>query len=185
MNKYLKLLFFVLMNVAGIYLINERQVAWGVIVLIFSIFPLLLFFRNEYILLAFWQIRKQNLEKAKYWLDKITNYRSQLIRNQYGYYHYLMGICESQSKINKAEMYLKKALEYGLTFAHDKALAHLNLSMAALAKGRKIEAEKHLNLAKKFDKAGMLSEQIQLIKEQKKRLNVGRNLQNPHMRIKR
>ena len=182
MNKYIKLVLSVLMIIGGIILIVNRETAWGVILIILSIFPIVLFFRNEFILLAFWQIRKQNLAGAKKWLDKISNPSKQLHRQQMGYFNYLNGICVSQDNPAKAENYMRKSLELGLTFDHDKALASLNLAGSLLSKGKKNEAEKYLADAKKYDKSNMLGDQIKMMKEQMKRVNIGRNMHNPHMR---
>lgn len=59
------------MIAAGVYLMMNRQIGWGIVVIFFSLSPILLFFKNEYILLAFWQMRKQNFIKAAHWLTYI------------------------------------------------------------------------------------------------------------------
>jgi len=65
MNKYFKLILGVLIIAVAVYMFSDREYGWGFILIFLSLFPVLLFFRNEYILLAFWQMRKQNLEKAR------------------------------------------------------------------------------------------------------------------------
>ena len=75
MNKYIKFLIAGLMIAAGVYLMMNRQIGWGIVVVFFSLSPILLFFKNEYILLAFWQMRKQNFVKAAHWLTYIKNYQ--------------------------------------------------------------------------------------------------------------
>ena len=182
MNKYIKLVIAVLMIAGGVYMFTEREYAWGSILIFSSLVPILLFFRNEFILLAFWQMRKQNVEGAKKWLTKITQPESQLVRKQMGYYHYMEGITEAQSNVNVAEKHMKKALDYGLSFKHDRAMAKMSLAGAAMAKGRKQEAEMLLKEAKQLDNQGMFTDQIKMMQEQMKRVNVGKNLQNPHMR---
>src|SRR5690606_2288064 len=97
-------------------------------------------------------------------------------------YHYLMGITEAQTNINASEKNMRKALEYGLSFKHDRAMAKMSLAGAVMAKGRKQEAEMLLKEAKSLDTQGMFTEQIKLMQEQMKRVNVGKNLQNPNMR---
>lgn len=182
MNKYIKLVIAVLMIAGGVYMFTEREYAWGSILIFLSLVPILLFFRNEFILLAFWQMRKQNVEGAKKWLTKITQPESQLVRKQMGYYHYMQGITEAQSNVNVAEKHMKKALDYGLSFKHDRAMAKMSLAGAAMAKGRKQEAEMLLKEAKQLNNQGMFTDQIKMMQEQMKRVNVGKNLQNPHMR---
>lgn len=182
MNKYIKLVLSILMIAGAVYLFTEREYGWGFILIFLSIFPIILFFRNEYILLAFWQMRKQNIERAKSWLLKITHPESQLVRKQMGYYNYLLGITEAQTNVNASEKYMRKALEYGLSFKHDRAMAKMSLAGAVMAKGRKQEAETLLKEAKALDTQGMFTEQIKMMQEQMKRVNVGKNLQNPNMR---
>jgi len=182
MNKYLKLIIAALLIGSAIFIFSEREYGWGFVLIILAIFPVLLFFRNEYILLAFWQMRKQNIEKAKTWLEKITNPEGQLVRKQMGYFHYMLGITEAQTNVNSSEKHMRKALEYGLSFKHDRAMAKMSLAGAAMAKGRKQEAEILLKEAKSLDNQGMFTDQIKMMQEQMKRINVGKNLQNPHMR---
>lgn len=182
MNKYIKLIIAALMIAGGVFLFTEREYGWGSIIISLSLIPILLFFRNEYILLAFWQMRKQNIDGAKKWLSKITNPESQLVRKQMGYYHYMLGITDAQNNVNTAEKHMKKALEYGLSFKHDRAMAKMSLAGAAMAKGRKQEAQTLLKEAKQLDNQGMFTEQIKMMQEQMKRINVGKNMQNPHMR---
>lgn len=182
MNKYIKLGIAILIIGFGIYLFTIREYGWGVMMFLLSSFPILLYFKNEYILLAFWQMRKQNIDKAQEWLSKITNPSSQLIPKQMGYFHYMKGITVAQSNINESEKLMKKALEYGLSFKHDRAMAKLSLAGAAMAKGRKQEAEVLLKEAKSLDNKGMFTDQIKMMQGQMKKINVGRNLHNPHMR---
>jgi len=166
----------------GIYLFGQREYGWGTVIILMSGIPVLLFFRNEFILLAFWFMRKQEIEKAKKWLDKIKNPETQLVRKQFGYYHYMLGITEAQSNINNSEKHMKKALDYGLSYKHDRAMAKMSLAGAAMAKGRKQEAEKLLKEAKALDTQGMFAEQLKMMEQQLKKVNIGRNLQNPNMR---
>ena len=64
MNKYIKFVIAGLMIAAGIYLMMNRNIGWGIVVVLLSSIPVLLFFKNEFILTAFWYLRKQNTEKA-------------------------------------------------------------------------------------------------------------------------
>lgn len=182
MNKYIKFVIAALFVVFGIYLFTTRQYGWGSVMILLSGIPILLYFKNEYILLAFWQLRKQNIPKAKAWLGKITNPESQLVRKQMGYYHYMIGMTDAQDNIKSAEKNMRKALDYGLTYKHDRAMANLTLAGGAMARGRKKEAELLLKESKNLDTEGMLADQIKLFQEQMKRMNVGSNMQNPHMR---
>ena len=182
MNKYIKFVIAALMIAGGIYLMMNRNIGWGVVMVILSALPILLFFKNEYILLAFWFLRKQNMAKAAKWLSKITNYPTQLHRSQFGYFHYLQGLTLAQESPQKMEPLMKKALEYGLNMKHDRAMATLNVAAGALQKGKRQEAVKLLEEAKRLDTAGMMTEQIKMMKDQLKMPSMQKHLHNPNMR---
>ena len=120
--------------------------------------------------MAFLQLRKQNFEGAKKWLDRIKNPEGALIKKQQGYYNYLNGIMVSQTNLSQAEKYFKKAISLGLSMDQDLALAKLQLAGIALTKRRKIEATKLMNEAKKLDKQNMLKDQLKMMKDQLKRI---------------
>ncbi|WP_285269982.1 DUF2892 domain-containing protein [Kaistella rhinocerotis] len=182
MNKYIKFLIAALMIAAGVYLMMNRNIGWGIVMVILSAIPILLFFKNEYILLAFWFLRKQNMVKASNWLNKITNFESQLHRSQYGYFHYLQGLCLAQDNPQKVEPLMKKALDFGLNMKHDRAMATLNIAAGALQKGRRQEAAKLLEEAKRLDSAGMMTDQIKMMKDQLKMPSMQKHAHNPNMR---
>lgn len=183
MNKNIKLIIAAILIGLGIYMMfATREKGWGVVVMLLSAFPIFLYFKNENILLAFWQMRKQRMEKAARFLSNITNYKSQLHKSQYGYYHYLTGLTLAQESPAKVEPLMKKALEYGLNMKHDRAMANLNLAAVAISKGRKQEGQKLLEEAKKLDTAGMMTDQIKMMKEQLKMPNMQKHMHNPHMR---
>lgn len=182
MNKYFKWIIAAIIIALGVFLIINENYFWGITLIVLSAIPIFLFFRNEYIWLAFWQLRKQNLEGAQKWLSKITNINTQLVRKQFGYFHYLQGLTLGNNNVNLSEQLMRKALDYGLTFDHDRAMATLNLAAASMARGKKQEAERLLNEAKKLDKQNMLAEHIKMMKEQMKKINIGKNMQNPNIR---
>ena len=184
MNKYIKFVIAAIIIAAGILLIMNRQIGWGIVVIILSAVPIFLFFKNEFILLAFWFLRKQNMEKAAHWLTYIKNYESQLHKSQYGYFHYLQGLTLAQENPGKVEPLMRKALEFGLNMKHDRAMATINLAAGALQKGRKQEAQKLLEEAKRLDSAGMMTDQIKMMKDQLKMPSMQKHLHNPNMRIR-
>lgn len=168
--KIVKLIITGLLIVLGIWQITDRNTGNGIFLILLSIIPLFLYFRNEYILLAFLQLRKQNFAGAKKWLDKIKNPESALIKKQQGYYNYLHGLMLSQTNLNQAEKFFKKAIELGLTMDLDLAVAKLNLAGIALSRRRKIEATNLLAEVKKLDKQNMLKDQVNLMKQQMKKI---------------
>ncbi|MDC0477897.1 DUF2892 domain-containing protein [Flavobacteriaceae bacterium] len=168
-NKYIKIFFAVGALAYSIYEFSESYIGAGIMwILLASIF-IFLFFKNEMILLAFFQLRKQNFEGANKWLSKIKNPKSSLTIKQQGYYNYLKGIMVSQTNMNEAEKYFKKAISFGLSMDHDLAMAKLNLAGIAFSKRRKIEAQKLLSEAQKLDKRNMLTDQIKMMKAQMKK----------------
>ncbi|WP_234109285.1 MULTISPECIES: DUF2892 domain-containing protein [Chryseobacterium] len=182
MNKYIKFVIAALMIAAGIYLMSNRNIGWGIVVVILSAIPVLLFFKNEFILLAFWFLRKQNVPKTSKWLSKITNFESQLHKSQYGYFHYLQGLTLAQEHPHQVEPLMRKALDYGLNMKHDRAMATLNIAAGALQKGRKQEAQKLLEEAKRLDTAGMMTDQIKMLRDQLKMPSMQKHMHNPNMR---
>lgn len=185
MNKYIKIVIAVVLVAAAIFLFTQREYGWGFILIFLAIFPVLFYFRNENILLAFWFLRKEDMVKAKSWLNRITNPSTQLIPKQMGYYNYMMGITQAQDNVAVSEKYMKDALNFGLSYDHDRAMANLSLAGAAMSKGKKKEAENYIKEAKKNDTKGMFTDQIKMMNDQMKRFNVSTSqLQNPHMRHK-
>lgn len=76
----------------------------------------------------------------------------------------------SQTNLNQAEKFFKKAISLGLSMDQDLALAKLNLAGIAMSRRRKLEATNLLNEAKKLDKHNMLKDQIAMMKEQLKKI---------------
>lgn len=183
MNKYIKIVIAAVLILLGLYMmIFTRSLGWGIVVFLLAALPILLFIKNEYILLAFWQLRKQNMVKAAEWLNGIKDYKAQLHKSQYGYFHYLLGLTQAQEHPAKVEPLMKKALEYGLNMKHDRAMATLNLAASAISKGRRQEGQKLLEEAKRLDTAGMMTDQIKMMKDQLKMPSMQKHMHNPNMR---
>ncbi|CAM4097430.1 hypothetical protein FLSI110296_13625 [Flavobacterium sinopsychrotolerans] len=169
-HRNIKLIIAGLIIVTGIWQFTESNIGNGIFLLILSAIPIFLYFKNEFILLAFLKLRKQDFEGAKKWLAYIKNPETALIQKQQGYFNYLHGIMLSQTNINQAEKYFKKAIELGLSMDMDLAVAKLNLAGVAMTRRRKLEATSLLNEAKKLDKQNMLKDQIVMMKEQMKKI---------------
>ncbi|WCC42858.1 DUF2892 domain-containing protein [Tenacibaculum finnmarkense] len=165
-NKNIKLIIAGVISLWAIYEFSQVHIMNGISILLLAGIFVFFYFKNEFILLAFMQLRKQNFEGTKKWLDRIKNPETALIPKQEGYYNYLHGIMLSQKNITQAEKYLKKAVKLGLAMNHDLAMAKLQLAGIAMTKRRKREATLLMNEAKKLDKHGMLKEQMQMMKKQ-------------------
>lgn len=168
-NKIIKLIIAAGILAYAIYQFTENNIGNGIMLILLSLIFVFLYFKNEFILLAFLRLRKQDFNGAKKWLDKIKNPESALVKKQQGYYNYLHGIMVSQSNMNEAEKYFRKAVDLGLSMNHDLAMAKLNLAGIAFSKRRKQEAQRLLTEAQKLDKQGMLTEQIKMMKDNMKR----------------
>ena len=169
-HKNIKLFLAVLIIATGIWQFTEGEIGNGIFLILLSLFPILLYFKNEFILLAFLKLRKQDFPGAQKWLSHIKNPETALIRKQQGYFNYLHGIMLSQTNLIQAEKYFKKAIELGLSMDMDLAVCKLNLAGVAMTRRRKLEATTLLNEAKKLDKQNMLKEQIVMMKEQLKKM---------------
>ncbi len=169
-HRNIKLILAVLIIATGIWQFTEGNIGNGIFLILLSIFPIFLYFKNEFILLAFLKLRKQDFAGAKIWLDKIKNPETALVQKQQGYYNYLHGLLLSQTNLTQAEKYFKKAIQLGLNMDMDLAVAKLNLAGVAMSRRRKLEATNLLNEAKKLDKQGMLKDQIKMMKDQMKKM---------------
>lgn len=169
-NKNLKLVIAGLIIAYAVYQFVEGYIGNGIALIFLSLVFIFLYFRNEFILLAFLRMRKQDFEGTNKWLSKIKNPEAALITKQQGYYNYLKGIMVSQTNLTKAEKYFKSAIKLGLTMDYDLAMAKLSLAGIAAQKRRKREATELLKEAKRLDKQGMLAEQIKMMQQQMKRI---------------
>lgn len=173
-NKNIKLVLATLIIGYAIYQFTEGYIGNGIMYILLSTIFIFLYFKNEMILLAFFRLRKQDFDGAKKWLDKIKNPEAALVKKQQGYLSYLNGIMVSQTNMNDAEKFFKKAINLGLSMDHDLAMAKLNLAGIAFSKRRKQEAQKLLSEAEKLDKRNMLADQIKMMKQQMKKASIPR-----------
>ncbi len=169
-NKNIKLFITALLVAVAVWQFTESEIGNGIFLILFSLIFVFLYFKNEFILLAFLKLRKQDFPGAQKWLSHIKNPQSALVRKQQGYYEYLHGLMLSQTNITAAEKHFKKAIELGLSMDTDLAIAKLNLAGVAMTRRRKLEATNLLNEAKKLDKQGLLKDQIKMMKEQMKKI---------------
>ncbi len=169
-HKNIKLVLTSLILATAVWQFTESNIGNGIFLIFLSLVPVFLYYKNEYILLAFLQLRKQNFDGANKWLSKIKNPETALVRKQQGYYNYLQGLMLSQTNLIQAEKFFKKAIELGLNMDMDLAVAKLNLAGVALSRRRKLEATNLINEVKKLDKQGMLKDQIKLMKDQMKKI---------------
>ena len=169
-HRNIKLIIAALIIITGIWQFTEGNIGNGIFLILLSVIPVFLYFKNEFILLAFLKLRKQDFTGAKIWLDKIKNPEAALVRKQQGYFNYLHGLMLSQTNLIQAEKYFKKAISLGLNMDQDLALAKLNLAGIALSRRRKMEATALLTEVKKLDKQNMLKDQIKMMKDQMKKI---------------
>jgi tetratricopeptide (TPR) repeat protein len=168
-HKNFKLIIAALIIGVAVWQFTLGHIGNGIMYILLSFIFVFLYFKNEFILLSFLKLRKQDFEGAKSWLDKIKNPEAALVKKQQGYYYYLHGIMVSQSNMNEAEKHFRKAISLGLNMSHDMAMAKLNLAGISFTKGKKQEAVMLLKDAETLDKQNMLKDQIKMMKENMKR----------------
>ena len=139
---------------------------WGIT----SVFPLAIvifsFFRNEQVILALNQMRLGNQEKAKKHINRITA-PQYMTRRQHAYVLYLKALMNAQELgFAQSEQLLRKALSLGLRTNEDNAVARMHLAGICAQTGRRPEASALLSEAKKYDKNGMLKDQIKMLQSQ-------------------
>lgn len=173
-NKNIKLFIAILIVAYAVYQFTEGYIGNGIMFILLASIFVFLYFKNEFILLAFLKLRKQDFDGANKWLNKIKNPATALTTKQQGYFNYLKGIMVSQTNMNEAEKYFKSAVNLGLSMDHDLAMAKLNLAGIAFSKRRKQEAQKLLAEAEKLDKRNMLGDQIKMMKQQMKKAAIPR-----------
>ena len=170
-NKNIKFVLAALIIGTAVWQFTDRNIGNGIMLILLSLVFVFLYFKNEIILLAFLRLRKQDFPGAKKWLDRIKNPKAALVPKQEGYYNYLNGLMVSQTNMNEAEKYFKKAEKLGLNMSADMAMTKLNLAGIAMTKNRKREAELLLSEAKSLDKHNMLDDQIKMMKQQMKKVS--------------
>ena len=163
-NKYLKIVVAVLIVAWAVYQFTRGNIGNGIALIFLSLIPILLYFRNEFILLTFLRLRKQDFAGMEKWLGKIVDPETALLRKQQGYYNYMYGIIYSQKNLTQAEKYFRKALQLGLTMSYDVAMAIM------MQKRKKREAQDLLTEAKKLDKQNLMTEQIKMMQQQLKKI---------------
>ncbi|MEZ4875791.1 MAG: DUF2892 domain-containing protein [Flavobacteriaceae bacterium] len=171
-NKNIKLVLVAIIVGLSVWQFVEGHIGNGIMYLLLSSVFVFLYFKNEMILLAFLRLRKQDFPGAKKWLDRIQNPEAALVTKQQGYYNYLNGLMVSQTNMNEAEKYFKKAEKLGLSMSADMAMVKLNLAGIAMTKNRKRDAESLLLEAKKLDKHNMLGDQIKMMQQQMKKVGI-------------
>jgi len=139
---------------------------WGIT----SVFPLAIvifsFFRNEQVMLALNQMRLGNQEKAKKHINRITA-PQYMTRRQHAYVLYLKALMNAQELgFAQSEQLLRKSLSLGLRTNEDNAVARMHLAGICAQTGRRPEASTLLTEAKKYDKSGMLKDQIKMLQSQ-------------------
>ncbi len=169
-GRYIRLIIAGILCLASVALFVNGIIAWGVLLVFFVAVLILLHFKNEMNLLAFYLIRKNKFEKAGNILNKLEH-PEKLIKSQEAYYYFLSGLIESQEhKRSKAEKSFKKALSTGLRMTNDQAMAKLNLSGIYLAQRNKKLSKYYLQEAKKLDKRKLLTPQVKEIEGMMKRI---------------
>ncbi|MBS1531108.1 MAG: DUF2892 domain-containing protein [Bacteroidetes bacterium] len=171
MSNIVRLIIACVIAAAGVAMCVFGIWGWGILVFFLGGMVLLTWFFNENMIIAQFYMRKEKMDKAEQWLNKITDYEKQLNKNQHGYYNLLLGLMESRKAPMKSEKYFKKSLSLGMKMSHNVALAKISLAGIAMAKRNKREAQMYLSEAQKDDKNKLLADQIKMMKEQMQQMD--------------
>jgi len=134
----------------------------GIFAVLLTAVIVLFALRSIRLVLAFFYIRQQKMDKARKWLNRINP--DHLWKKQRGYYYFLMGSVDIQTNsLAQSEKYFRSALQHGLRMDHDRAAVYLNLAVITANKRKKREAINLLNEAKKLDGKGYLKNDIRQV----------------------
>jgi hypothetical protein len=99
----------------------------GIFAVLLTAVLVLVVLRSMRMIIAFFYIRQQKVDKARTWLNRINP--DHLWKNQKGYYYFLMGSVDIQTNsLAQSEKFFRTALQHGLRLDHDRAAVYLNLS---------------------------------------------------------
>jgi len=144
------------------YLFVQGRWGWGITLLFATAILVLVVFRSTRMIMVFYQMRMQRMDKAKIWLNRINP--EHLWAKQKGYYYFLLGSADIQTNsLSQSEKNFRTALQHGLRLDHDKAAAYLNLAVISANRRKKREAITLLNEAKKYDSKGYLKNDIKQV----------------------
>ena len=169
-HRYVKIIVAALIVLWAVYQFVQGKIGNGIALTLLAVFPVLLYFRNEFLLLTFLRLRKQDMEGMEKWLGKIVHPETALLRKQQGYYNYMYGIIYSRKNLTQAEKYFRNALQLGLTMDYDVEMNKLSLAGIMIQKRKKREAQELLADAKKLDKQNMMTEHIKMMQQQLKKI---------------
>lgn len=170
LSKIIRLIIAGVLLLGSIFLFIESLIGLGVVAVLLTGIFVLLHFKNEKNLLAFYFLRKNKFQSAGKVLNTIKR-PERMIKTQEAYYYYLSGLINSQEHNNsQAEKNFKKSLNLGLRMKTDKAVANLNLSGIYLSRRNKKLAKYYLQESKKLDKQKMLTAQIREVEHMMKRI---------------
>ena len=91
-HRIIKIVIAGLLGVWAGFQFADVHIMNGISILLLAGVFVFFYFKNELLLLAFFHLRKQNMDGAQKWLNKIKKPETALIAKQQGYYFYLQGI---------------------------------------------------------------------------------------------
>ncbi len=168
--RHLYLVVAALILALAVWQFAKVNIGNGIMLVLLTGVPVFFWFISPINLLAFWYIRKSNMEKAQKVLSW-QKYPEGLRKNQEAYYYYLNGLAATQSRsAGSAETYFKKAISIGLGLKQDEAVAKLNLAAIYISQRKKRLAINMLSEAKKADEHNMMKEQFKMVEMGLKRI---------------
>lgn len=170
-GKFIRIIIAVILCLVSTALFVNGIIGWGIVAVVVAGFSVLLHFKNEMNLLAFYFVRKNKMAKAEGILSKVKH-PERMIKSQEAYYYFLTGLAEAQKGMRntKAEKLLKKSISLGLRMTNDQAMAKLNLAGIYMSQRNKKLAAYYIRETKKLDKQKVLTDQIREVEHMMKRI---------------
>ena len=91
MNKLIKTILAIILLLISILLFIKSYIFFAILSIIFSILSVVTIFKHEKIIIAFYYLKRNKLNKSLKILESIKNPEN-LIKSQYAYYNYLFGV---------------------------------------------------------------------------------------------
>ncbi len=131
----LRIVIGLLAAVGSVFFFMNDRYNTALILLVSLALTITSYFRNGTVFLAFRQMKKFNIPKAKILLEKVYNPKW-LTKGQRSYYYFVDGFIAMQEKdMTRAYESLFKSLEIGLRTENDRAIATFNLASVEFERG--------------------------------------------------
>lgn len=150
---------------AVVFYLDENLVSMGTMLLTSFLF-ITGYFLYGTVFLAFRQMKKKNIEKAKSLLSK-TKFPKWLKQSQRGYYHFVLGfIALNENRLDQGYQHLTSAVLIGLRTQNDLSIASYNVASVELKRGNIGESIKWIEGTRKFQCSDTILKELKKLEDQ-------------------